>query len=153
MPDKTRTNIRWSILFAMAIVGCVGKSEELQCRWTTAEDKTHSFTVAYGFRGDKLEFLALTGIVKSSNESIASIVSGHGTSKGDNWYELNRPDGTRQMLPNGTQLFEFIDGDWNEKKADVTKTELDAFLSSQASEISIKSLLEFVRSRREKNGK
>ena len=116
--------------------------------YTAYSDTNHRLVVATGIRNDKLLFVAITGDPKHSETSTTSIVTG-GSTKDHNWYKLNYPDGTVEMLPKrGVQLFQYIDGKWSESKGDVTPKEYEKFCNSKPEHFTIESLLEFVANQR-----
>lgn len=114
----------------------------------TAEYKSsrneRSLCVAYGYRFGRLAYVLF--MEKPFGESMSipihSWTGGEGPWSHDPT-ELERPDGKTIALPNATQLYEIVDGEFCTSPAHVTREQFEAFLGSGPDRFTIDALLAF----------
>ena len=112
-------------------------------------DANHRLLVQSGVRDRKLLFVAIAGEPINSAGSTNGIVRGGG-GVGYNWHKIHYPDGSEHLLPRpGSQLFQWIDGQWTESNGDITPEEFTMYCASKPREFTIQSLMAFVEQQRQ----
>jgi hypothetical protein len=106
----------------------------------------YRWMIQYGYVGNKLAVVAFAGT--SEDKAFEGLVV-FGTD--ESW--VTKPDGMKIKLPSDVQLYENIDGAYQESKEHVEGREFEAFLKSKPKQYTIKALLAFVKTQREKTDK
>ena len=110
----------------------------------TSSRNERSLCVAYGYRFGRLAYVLF--MEKPFGESMSipihSWTGGEGPWSHDPT-ELERPDGKTIALPNATQLYEIVDGEFRTSPAHVTREQFETFLGSDPDRLTIDALLAF----------
>jgi hypothetical protein len=127
-------------------VGSQQPRSQLEGKSISDSSDNYRWMIQYGYIGNKLAVVAFAGT--SEHKAFEGLVT-FGTR--ESW--LTKPDGTKIRLPSDVQLYESIDGAYQDSKEHVEGREFEAFLKSKPKEYTIKALLEFAKTRREKADK
>jgi hypothetical protein len=102
--------------------------------------------IEFGYRRGELSYVVFCG----GTEQVSGIVSRRTTSvagskRGRREAWLNRPDGEVVTLPARRQLFQYVEGEYQESDSRVTRAEFEAFMASNPRRYTIAELEAFVK--------